>query len=67
MLTASIIVIVTSSKVFDNLLRTKSIYDDMEEHDGIRVLVTRFWPRGIRKERVSTMISALAPSKKLLL
>ncbi len=53
--------------MLQELIRTKSIYDAKEELDGIRVLVTRFWPRGIRKEYVSIMISALAPSKQLLL
>lgn len=48
------------------MIRTKSKYDPKEELDGIRVLVTRFWPTGIRKEHVSAMISILGSSKELL-
>ena len=32
------------------MIRTKSIYDPKEENDGIRILITRYWPRGIKKE-----------------
>ena len=32
------------------MIRTKSIYDPKEESDGIRILITRYWPRGIKKE-----------------
>lgn len=31
---------------------TKCIYDEQNPSDGLRVLVTRFWPRGISKGRI---------------
>jgi uncharacterized protein YeaO (DUF488 family) len=31
------------------MIRTKSIYDLKEESDGIRILITLYWPRGIKK------------------
>lgn len=31
------------------MIKTKSIYDPKEENDGIRILITRYWPRGIKK------------------
>jgi uncharacterized protein YeaO (DUF488 family) len=31
-------------------IRTKRIYKATEENDGIRILVDRLWPRGIKKE-----------------
>ena len=34
-------------------IRTKRIYEAPEENDGIRILVDRFWPRGIKKESAS--------------
>lgn len=47
-------------------IKIKSIYDPVEENDGFRVLVTRLWPRGIRKELVDLWIKDLGPSKELL-
>lgn len=48
------------------MIFTKSIYDVESEDDGLRVLVTRFWPRGIKKDRISVWIRDLAPSAQLL-
>lgn len=50
------------------MIKTKSIYDPVEESDGERILVSRYWPRGISKERlsISQWIQNLAPSKILL-
>ena len=50
------------------MIKTKSIYDPAEESDGERILVSRFWPRGISKERlsISQWIRYLAPSKTLV-
>ena len=31
------------------MIKTKSIYEPDEKDDGIRVLITRYYPRGIRK------------------
>ena len=39
------------------IIRTTRIYEAPEENDGIRTLVDRLWPRGIKKE--SAAINAL--------
>ncbi len=45
----------------------KSIYDPAEpEADGLRVLATRFWPRGVKREAADLYLPDLAPSKDLL-
>jgi uncharacterized protein YeaO (DUF488 family) len=33
-------------------VNTKCIYDKQGRADGLRVLITRFWPRGIPKDRI---------------
>lgn len=48
------------------MIRTKSIYKPKEETDGIRILVTRYYPRGVRKDHFDHWIRDLAPSAKLL-
>ena len=48
------------------LLHTKSVYDSAEPADGRRVLVTRYWPRGVARAAVDEYASALAPSRELL-
>jgi len=47
-------------------VQTKSIYDPPMRKDGLRVLVTRYWPRGVSRDAVSSYVSALAPSRDLL-
>ena len=50
------------------MVKTKRLYDPVEELDGDRILVTRYWPRGVSKERLSITdwLRNLAPSKELL-
>lgn len=49
------------------MIKTKSIYhDSMEPGDGYRLLVMRYWPRGVVKARVSGWIKDLGPSPSLL-
>jgi uncharacterized protein YeaO (DUF488 family) len=50
------------------MVKTKSVYDQAEGFDGDRILVTRYWPRGISKVRLSAAewMRDVAPSKKLL-
>jgi uncharacterized protein YeaO (DUF488 family) len=44
-----------------------SVYDrDSAEPIGLRVLITRFWPRGIRKEKIDVWLKDAAPSRELL-
>jgi uncharacterized protein YeaO (DUF488 family) len=50
------------------IVKTKSVYDIVEESDGDRILVTRFWPRG-RSRKVLLLtewVQELGPSVKLL-
>ena len=47
-------------------LHAKSVYGPAEPGDGRRVLVTRYWPRGVPKAAVDEYVSALAPSRELL-
>ncbi|SEA95131.1 Uncharacterized conserved protein YeaO, DUF488 family [Oribacterium sp. KHPX15] len=48
-------------------IRTKRIYKALEENDGIRILVDRLWPRGIKKEssEVKAWEKEIAPSNEL--
>jgi uncharacterized protein YeaO (DUF488 family) len=50
------------------MVKTKSVYDPVEESDGDRILVTQYWPRGISKERLrlTEYRKELAPSVGLL-
>jgi len=47
-------------------VKTKSIYDKEDEADGFRVLVTRYWPRGVKKERADLWVRGLGPSPELI-
>ena len=51
-----------------NMVKTKSAYGHAEPSDGSRYLVSRYWPRGISKQRLqlTTWLKQLAPSKELL-
>jgi len=48
------------------VVKTKSIYEPAEEEDGIRVLITRFYPRGVKKSQFDSWVRELSPSKELL-
>lgn len=45
----------------------KRVYDDVSASDGVRVLVDRLWPRGLKKEdaAVKLWLRELAPSDEL--
>lgn len=45
----------------------KRIYDQAEQHDGVRVLVDRVWPRGISKDKAQLdhWLKEIGPSKEL--
>ena len=49
------------------MIKTKCIYGPKEESDGLRVLVTRYYPRGVKKTHFDIWDRNLAPSKELLL
>ncbi len=48
-------------------IQIKRIYDSLGDDDGLRVLVDRFWPRGVKKEEASVAVWAkeLAPTTEL--
>lgn len=48
------------------MVRTGSIYSPARKDDGLRVLVTRYWPRGVKKERADLWIKGLGPSAELI-
>jgi uncharacterized protein YeaO (DUF488 family) len=45
----------------------RRVYEDVSPADGVRVLVDRVWPRGLRKEdtRVDEWMRDIAPSTEL--
>jgi uncharacterized protein YeaO (DUF488 family) len=47
-------------------IRTKRVYEPPAPSDGVRVLVMRYWPRGIRREKVDVWLRELAPVIPLL-
>lgn len=47
-------------------IKTKSIYQPKEADDGLRVLITRFYPRGVRKDHFDLWLRELSPSAALL-
>jgi uncharacterized protein YeaO (DUF488 family) len=47
-------------------IKTKSIYKPASQEDGLRVLITRFYPRGIKKEHFDLWLRELSPSADLL-
>ena len=47
-------------------MSTKRVYEPAAPQDGTRVLIMRYWPRGIRKERVDVWLRELAPVIPLL-
>lgn len=48
------------------MLKTKRVYEPSDAGDGTRILVMRFWPRGVRKDAVDERCLELAPSAALL-
>jgi uncharacterized protein YeaO (DUF488 family) len=47
-------------------IKTKRVYDEPSKDDGIRILVDRLWPRGMKKERLgAAWVKEVAPSTEL--
>jgi len=44
----------------------KSVSDPKSEDDGFRVLVMRYWPRGVKKERIDEWYRELGTNKELI-
>jgi uncharacterized protein YeaO (DUF488 family) len=47
-------------------IATKRVYEPATPADGTRVLIMRYWPRGIRREKVDRWLRELAPAIPLL-
>jgi len=43
-----------------------SIYEPEPPDVGLRVLIMRIWPRGVRKERIDVWMKDASPSRELL-
>jgi len=50
------------------MIKTKSVYDAVEKSDGERILITRYWPRGVsrQKKEIIKYMRDLTPSEELL-
>mgnify|MGYP001466955191 CR=1 FL=1 len=49
------------------MIKTKSVYHDpIEPQDGFRLLVMRYWPRGVSKAKVDLWFRDLGPEPALL-
>jgi uncharacterized protein YeaO (DUF488 family) len=48
-------------------VRLKRAYEHPAEEDGIRILVDRLWPRGVKKEKaaINQWVKEIAPSTEL--
>lgn len=49
-------------------IEIKRAYEPASPEDGSRILVDRYWPRGVRKEaaRIDAWLKDLAPSRELI-
>lgn len=47
-------------------VKAKSIYKQAEKGDGIRALITRYYPRGVKSNHFDAWIRELSPSAALL-
>ncbi len=47
------------------MIKVKRVYDPLEKDDGIRILVDRLWPRGIRRDLIDVWLKDVAPSDEL--
>ena len=48
------------------MIKTKCLYYPKDISDGERILITRYWPRGIKKEHFDRWDKELSPSRNLL-
>jgi uncharacterized protein YeaO (DUF488 family) len=49
------------------MIKIKRAYDPPDPNDGLRFLVDRLWPRGVKKEdlKIETWIKEISPSNNL--
>jgi uncharacterized protein YeaO (DUF488 family) len=48
------------------MIRHASVYDPPAAGEGLRVLIMRYWPRGVRRERIDAWLKDAAPSTELV-
>ncbi len=48
------------------MVKTKSVYEPKADDDGLRVLVTRYWPRGVKKDFVDHWLKELGTAAALI-
>lgn len=48
-------------------IKTKRVYEESEESDGVRILTERLWPRGVTKDRANLdqWMKGISPSQDL--
>lgn len=49
------------------MIKTKRVYEPAEDSDGIRILIDRLWPRGLKKKevKIDSWMKSIAPSNEL--
>ena len=49
------------------MIKLKRVYENPTQEDGVRILVERLWPRGLKKERaaIDVWLKDVAPSPEL--
>jgi uncharacterized protein YeaO (DUF488 family) len=49
------------------MIEVRRAYEQPQKKDGLRILVDRIWPRGVRKEKaaIDAWVKDIAPSSKL--
>jgi uncharacterized protein YeaO (DUF488 family) len=46
-------------------IKIKRVYEPAARGDGLRVLVDRLWPRGVKKDAIDLWLKEIAPSAAL--
>jgi len=56
-----------SEKIFNERVKLKRAYESATAEDGVRVLIDRLWPRGVKKTEaaIDHWVKELAPSTEL--
>jgi uncharacterized protein YeaO (DUF488 family) len=47
-------------------VETKSIYESKSSKDGLRILITRYYPRGVKRDRFDLWVKGASPTVDLL-
>lgn len=48
------------------MIKTGCVYSEPQADGGLRVLVTRYWPRGVKKEKADIWMRELGPKPELI-